>query len=133
MSRQIFVNLPVKDLQRSIDFYTALGFSFNPKFTDENATCMIVADDVLVMLRVEPFFRSFIDKPLCDAKAATEVLLALSCKDRAEVDEMMRKALAAGGTAPRPPRDLGFMYSHHFEDLDGHIWEPFYMDEAQMP
>jgi predicted lactoylglutathione lyase len=128
MSRQIYVNLPVKELKRSVEFFTQLGFTFNPQFTDENATCMIVADDIYVMLLVEKFFQSFTDKPVCDAAKATEVMMALSCASRAEVDDLVRKALAAGGTAPRAPQDLGFMYGHDFEDLDGHIWEPFYME-----
>jgi predicted lactoylglutathione lyase len=133
MSRQIYVNLPVKELKRSVEFFTQLGFTFNPKFTDENATCMIVADDIYVMLLVEKFFQSFTDKPVCDAAKATEVMMALSCASRAEVDDLVRKALAAGGTAPRAPQDLGFMYGHDFEDLDGHIWEPFYMEPGTPP
>lgn len=133
MSRQIFVNLPVNDLNKSVSFFTQLGFTFDPKFTDENATCMIVADDIYVMLLVEKFFQSFTDKPICDARKNVEVMLALSCASRADVDELVRKALAAGGTAPRPPQDLGFMYGHDFEDLDGHIWEPFYMEPGASP
>lgn len=133
MPRQIYVNLSVKDLKRAVEFFTRLGFTFNPKFTDENATCMIVADDIFVMLLVEKFFQSFTDKPVCDAQKSTEVMLALSCANRAEVDELVRKALAAGGTTPRPPQDLGFMYSQAFEDPDGHIWEPFYMEADAYP
>jgi predicted lactoylglutathione lyase len=133
MSRQIFVNLPVNDLNKSVSFFTQLGFTFDPKFTDENATCMIVADDIYVMLLVEKFFQSFTDKPICDARKYVEVMLALSCASRAEVDELVRKALAAGGTAPRSPQDLGFMYGHDFEDLDDHIWEPFYMEPGASP
>lgn len=133
MPRQIYVNLSVKDLKRAVEFFTRLGFTFDQKFTDENATCMIVADDIFVMLLVEKFFQSFTDKPVCDAKKSTEVMLALSCANRAEVDELVRKALAAGGTTPRPPQDLGFMYSQAFEDPDGHIWEPFYMEADADP
>ena len=133
MSRQIYVNLPVRDLQRSVRFFTELGFTFNPQFTDENATCMVVADDIFVMLLVEKFFLGFTDRSLCDTRKNVEVMLALSCANRAEVDEMVRKALAAGGTVPRPPQDLGFMYSHDFEDPDGHIWEPFYMEPGATP
>ena len=133
MPSQIYVNLPIKDLQRSVEFFTRLGFSFNPKFTNENATCMIVANDIFVMLLVEEFFRSFTDKTLCDTGKSTEVMLALSCASRAEVDELVRKALAAGGATPRPPQDLGFMYSQAFEDPDGHIWEPFYMEPDAEP
>ncbi|HLP98633.1 MAG TPA: VOC family protein [Sideroxyarcus sp.] len=133
MSRQIYVNLAVKDLQRSVGFFTQLGFTFDPKFTNENATCMIVADDIFVMLLVERFFQSFTDKRLCDAGKNIEVMLALSCTSRAEVAELVHKALAAGGTTPRPPQDLGFMYSQAFEDPDGHIWEPFYMEPDAEP
>lgn len=130
MARRIFVNLPVKDLPRTVAFFTALGFSFNPQFTDENATCMIVSDDIFVMLLVEPFFQGFIDKPVSDAHRQTEVLLALSLDSREEVDALTAKALAAGARETQPPRDHGFMYQRSFADLDGHQWEPFFMDEA---
>lgn len=133
MSRQIYVNLPVKDLNKSVAFFTRLGFKFNPQFTDENATCMIVGENIFVMLLVEKFFQSFTDKSICDATKNAEVMMALSCANRAEVDELIRKALAAGGTTPRPPQDLGFMYGHDFEDLDGHIWSPFYMEPGGVP
>ena len=127
MSRQIFVNLPVKRLDASVAFFTALGFDFNPQFTDDNGTCMVVADDIFVMLLTEPFFRSFIDKPLADAHAQTEVLVCLSCDSDAEVDALVAKAVAAGGKAHRTPQDHGFMYGHGFEDPDGHIWELVHM------
>ena len=127
MARQIFVNLPVKDLPRSVAFFTALGFSFNPQFTNENATCMIVDENIFVMLLVEPFFQGFIKKEICDARKSTEVLVCLSCESRTEVDELVAKAVAAGGTIPRAPEDHGFMYGHAFEDPDGHIWELVYM------
>ena len=127
MSRQIFVNLPVKRLDASVAFFTALGFDFNPQFTDDNGTCMVVADDIFVMLLTEPFFRSFIDKPLADAHAQTEVLVCLSCVSDAEVDALVAKAVAAGGKAHRTPQDHGFMYGHGFEDPDGHIWELVHM------
>jgi predicted lactoylglutathione lyase len=128
MAKQIFVNLPVKDLQRSVTFFSRLGFDFDPKFTDENATCMIVGDNIFVMLLVEKFFRTFTAKPLCDATKNTEVLVCLSCDSRAQVDELVAKAVAAGGTTPRKAQDHGFMYGHGFEDLDGHIWELMYME-----
>jgi predicted lactoylglutathione lyase len=128
MARQIFVNLPVKDLPRSVTFFTALGFSFNPQFTNDDATCMIVDENIFVMLLVEPFFRTFIDKAICDTRTSTEVLVCLSCDSRAEVDELVAKAVAAGGATPRAPQDYGFMYSHAFEDPDGHIWELVYME-----
>lgn len=123
MAKQIFVNLPVKDLGRSMAFFTALGFTFEPKFTGETAGCMIVGENIFVMLLVESFFRTFTAKALCDARKNTEVLVCLSCDSRAEVDELVAKAVAAGGSAPRKPQDHGFMYGHGFEDLDGHIWE----------
>ncbi|HEV7801656.1 MAG TPA: VOC family protein [Burkholderiales bacterium] len=127
MAAQIFVNLPVKDLQRSVAFFTHLGYTFDPKFTNENATCMIVGENIFVMLLVESFFKTFTKKPISDAKKTTEVLLCLSCESRAQVDALVAKALAAGGTAPNAPQDHGFMYGHGYEDLDGHIWELVYM------
>ena len=128
MATQIFVNLPVKDLQRSVAFFTALGYDFDLNFTNENATCMIVDENIFVMLLVEPFFQTFIKKEICDARKSTEVLVCLSCESRAKVDELVAKAVAAGGTIPREAQDHGFMYGHAFEDLDGHIWELVYME-----
>ncbi|WP_255988432.1 VOC family protein [Chitinolyticbacter albus] len=133
MSRKIFVNLPVRDLPRTQAFFAALGFSYNPQFTNEQAACMVISDDIYVMLLAEDFFKTFISKPLVDAREATEVLVCLSCDSRAEVDSFVAKALAAGGKIPRPLQDVGFMYSHAFEDLDGHIWELVYMDMSQAP
>lgn len=130
MAKQIYVNLPVRDLKRSVTFFTALGFSFNPQFTDENATCMIVGENIFVMLLVEPYFRTFTPKPLCDARQATEVLVCLGLDSRAEVEAIVAKALAAGGATPTPAKDHGFMYQHGFEDLDGHLWEVVHMDLA---
>jgi hypothetical protein len=130
MAKQIFVNFPVKDLQRSVAFFSWLGFTFDPKFTDENATCMIIGENIFVMLLVESFFKTFTTKDLCDATKKTEVLVCLSCDSRAEVDDLVARALSAGGTAPRKPQDHGFMYGHGFEDLDGHIWELIYMEKA---
>jgi predicted lactoylglutathione lyase len=130
MARQLFVNLPVKDLEKTIDFFTALGFSFNPQFTDETATCMIVSDDIFVMLLTEKKFKAFTPKEISDAAKTSEVLLALSLDNREQVDEMVRKAVAAGGTTYSDPNDHGFMYQHGFQDPDGHIWEVFYMDPA---
>lgn len=130
MTTQIFVNLPVKDLARSTEFFTRLGYRFDPRFTAEKAACMIVSDGIYVMLLLEKFFQTFTTKPIADATQSTEVLLALSCDSRAKVDEQVRKALAAGGTSPRAPQDHGFMYGHGFDDLDGHIWELFYMEPS---
>ena len=133
MTRQIFVNLPIKNMDRAKAFFGALGFSFNPQFTSEQGACMVVADDIFVMLLVEDFFQTFTKKAICDASKSTEVLVCLSCESRAEVDDLVRKALAAGGKVPNAPQDQGFMYGHGFEDLDGHIWELVYMDLAAAP
>ena len=133
MPRSLYVNLPVKDLERTVDFFTALGFAFNPMFTDENATCMIVNDGTSVMLLVESYFATFTKKPLADAHAVTETLLALSLDSRAEVDDFVAKALAKGAVEYAEPKDLGFMYQRGIADLDGHQWEVFFMDESQMP
>ncbi len=130
MTRQIFVNLPVKDLQRSVTFFSSLGFEFDPRYTDENATCMIVAEDIYVMLLVESFFQTFTRKPLCDATKATEVLVCLACDSRTEVDEMLAWALDAGGILAHEAMEEDFMYGQSFEDLDGHIWELIYMEPA---
>ena len=127
MPKKIFVNLPVKDLGRSVRFFTRLGFTFDPRFTDDTATCMIVGEDIFVMLLTEAKFRTFTPKAIADARRSTEVLVALSLDGRDDVDEMVRKALAAGGASVREPKDHGFMYEHAFEDPDGHIWEVFWM------
>lgn len=128
MPQQIFVNLPVRDLGKSIAFFTALGYSFNPKFTDETATCMIISGDIFVMLLTEEKFRSFTPKPICDATKATEVLICLSCESREHVAQMVGKAIDAGGTTYNEPQDHGFMLQHGFQDLDGHIWELVHME-----
>jgi uncharacterized protein len=133
MSTQIFVNLPVKDLKKSVEFFTKLGYEFNPKFTDENATCMIVSENIFVMLLVEKYFKTFTPKEVCDTTKYAEVLVALSFESRVEVDEIVAKAIAAGGTTYKEPNDMGFMYQHGFQDLDGHIWEIFFMDESAIP
>ena len=133
MTTQIYVNLPVKDLQNSIDFFTHLGFTFNPQFTDQNATCMIIGENIFAMLSVEKFFQTFTNKQISDATRTTEVLLAISVDSKPEVDEMMKNALDVGGRETREAQDHGWMYSRDFEDLDGHIWEVFYMNESEMP
>ena len=127
-SRKIFVNLAVRDVKKSMDFFGKLGFSFNPKFTDDNAACMIVSDEAFVMLLGEPFFRTFTKREPCDTSRQTEGLFALSCESRADVDAFVKKALAAGGTHAMDPQDQGFMYGRSFYDLDGHHWEVFWMD-----
>jgi predicted lactoylglutathione lyase len=129
-SRKIFVNLPVADLKRSMDFFTKLGFTYNPKFTDDNAACMILSEDGYVMLLKESFFKGFTKKSLCDTRTYTEGLFALSCTSRAEVDDMVKTALSAGGAPAMPPQDHGFMYGHSFYDPDGHHWEVIWMDPA---
>ena len=133
MVKQIFVNLPVKNLNKTIQFFTKLGFKFNPQFTDKNATCMIIGKNIYAMFLVEKFFKTFIKKKISDAKKTTEVLLALSMESRKKVDELVRKAVRAGAKETRKPYDYGWMYGHMFEDLDGHIWEIFYMDMDKMP
>jgi uncharacterized protein len=130
MSKLIFVNLPVKNLSKSIDFFTQLGYKFNAQFTDETATCMIVSDTIFVMLLTETKFKTFTPNAICDATKNTEVLVCLSCESRADVDEMVRIAVAAGGTTYNEPQDHGFMYAHGFQDLDGHIWELIYMEPS---
>ena len=130
MATRIFVNLPVTDLGRSIAFFTALGYRFNPQFTDDTATCMIVSDDIFVMLLTHAKFKSFTPKDICDAKKCTEVLVCLSCESRAQVDDMVRKAVAAGGSVYSAPQDHGFMYTHGYSDLDGHIWELVFMEPS---
>jgi uncharacterized protein len=128
MATKIFVNLPVKDLNRSIDFFSKLGFTFNPQFTDETATCMVVSEDIFVMLLSHDKFKTFTPKEICDATKSTEVLVCLTSESRESVGEMVRKAVAAGGTTYNEPQDHGFMYAHGFQDLDGHIWELIYME-----
>lgn len=133
MPTKIFLNLPVHDLPASIAFFTALGFSFNPKFTDETATCMIISDKIFSMLLTHERFRSFSPNPISNAHKETEMLIALSRGSREEVDEIVTKAIAAGGHAYAKAVDHGFMYQHGFQDLDGHCWEVFWMDEARAP
>ena len=130
MATKIFVNLPVKNLDKSVAFFTKLGFTFDPRFTDETATCMIVAEAIFVMLLTEEKFKTFTPKEICDASKSTEVLVCLSCESRAEVDEMVRKAVAAGGTTYNEPQDHGFMYGHGFQYLDAHIWELIFMEPS---
>ena len=129
-TKMIFVNLPVKNLNKSIDFFTQLDFTFNPQFTDETATCMIVSDAIFVMLLTEEKFKTFTPKAICDATKSTEVLVCLSCDSRQQVDDLVRKAVNAGGTTYNQPQDHGFMYAHGFQDLEGHIWELVYMEPS---
>jgi uncharacterized protein len=133
MASKIFVNIPVKDLKKSIAFFTKLGFTFNPQFTDESATCMIVSETIFVMLLVEARFQEFTKKTISDAKKSTEVILALDAESRAAVDDILTKAVAAGATVYAEPQDHGWMYLRSFADLDGHQWEFAYMDESALP
>ena len=128
MSREIYVNLSVRDLEKSKEFFAGLGFTFNPKFTDEKAACMIINEKAAVMLLSEPYFRGFTKREPCDTTRATEALFALSCTSKAEVDQLVRKAIDAGGSHAMDPMDLGFMYGWSFYDLDGHHWEVLWMD-----
>lgn len=127
-SRMMFVNLPVKDLDRAKGFFAALGFGFNPRFTDEKAACLVVSELGFVMLIQEAFFRTFTRRPLCDSTRETEGLVALSCESRAEVDELARRAIGAGGAQAMEPVDHGFMYERSFHDPDGHHWAVLWMD-----
>jgi uncharacterized protein len=130
MARKIFVNLPVKDLKKSIEFFTKLDFTFNAQFTDETAACMMVGEDIFVMLLTHDKFKIFTPKEICDATKSTEVLVCLSAESRENVNAMVGKAVAAGGTTYNEPQDHGFMYGHGFQDLDGHIWELIYMEPS---
>ena len=128
MATKIFVNLPVRDLDKSKAFFSALGFSFNPRFSNESAAFMVVVDgSINVMLTTEAFFKSLIHKPVVQAKEANEVVICLSCESREEVDSLIAKATAAGARIPHPPEDNGFMYDQGFEDLDGHLWNLVWM------
>jgi predicted lactoylglutathione lyase len=128
MNKQVIFNLPVQDLERSKAFFAALGFTVNPRFSNENAAFLDVVDDTLhVMLMTETFFESLINKPVVRARDANEVIICLSCESRAEVDSLIAKATAAGARIPHPPEDHGFMYDQGFEDLDGHLWNLVWM------
>lgn len=132
MSRMIFVNLPVKDLGRSREFFGALGYTFNEQFSDENALCVVVSDNIVAMLLTEPFFQSFTKKELVDTRSGSEVIVALSADSRKGVDELADRALQSGGSPSGEPIDEGFMYSRSFQDPDGHIWELVWMDPAAL-
>jgi predicted lactoylglutathione lyase len=133
MATQIFVNLPVKDLNKSIEFFTSLGYSFNPQFTNEQGASLVISDNIFFMLLTEPFFKSFIKKEIADATKVAETINCISVDSREAVDEMVRKAVAAGATIPNEKQDYGWMYGHGFQDLDGHLWEFAYMDMNSIP
>ena len=133
MPTKIFVNLPVKDLNKSVEFFTWLGFTFDPRFTDQNGTCMIVGEDIYVMLLVEEYFKSFTHKTIPDTTKSSEAILALSVDSREQVDQMMDSAIKAGGKESREKQDYSWMYGRGFQDLDGHLWEVFFIDVNAMP
>ncbi|MDD5711358.1 MAG: VOC family protein [Smithellaceae bacterium] len=127
MLTKIFVNLPVGDLSKTMEFFKKLGFTYNPQFTDETAACMVVSEDIFVMLLTREKFKTFTPNEICDATTNTEVLITLTCENKSEIDEMDRKAVAAGGAIYSEPQVYDFMYGHGFRDPDGHIWELIYM------
>jgi predicted lactoylglutathione lyase len=128
MTTKIFLNLPVADLNKSVTFFTSLGYTFNKQFTDETSTCMIISEHIYAMLLTHDKFKNFAPNAICDTSKSNEVLITLSCENRAHVDELVAKAVAAGGRTVEDAEDLGFMYSHGYMDLDGHAWGLFYMD-----
>lgn len=127
MNTSIFVNLPVADLPRARDFFQALGFTFNEEYGDDTAACVVISEHIHVMLLTHAKFREFTPKAICDPRQSVEVLNCLSCDSRAEVDELVRRAVAAGGSTYAEPKDYGFMYQHSFQDPDGHAWELVHM------
>lgn len=133
MKTNIFVNLPVKDLEKSISFFKAMGYTFNEQFTDETAACMVVSDTIYAMLLTHAKFSEFTSKPIADATKTTEVLTAFSMESKEAVDAICEKAIAAGGSIAKEPYDYGFMYGRSINDPDGHIWEYFWMDPQYVP
>lgn len=130
MNTKIFINLPVKDLNRSMNFFKSLGYTFNPQFTDETAACLVISEDIYAMLLTHEKFKSFTSKEIADSSKTTEVLVALSTDSREKVNELVDKALSAGATKARDPEDYGFMYQRSFNDPDGHTWEILWMDPS---
>ena len=133
MATKIFVNLPVKDLPKSKEFFGKLGFSFNPQLTDDKAACLVIGDNIFAMLLTEPFFKTFTKKDIADASTSTEAIIALDAQSKQQVDEMVKKAIDAGGSIYRDAEDHGWMYGKSFADLDGHQWEILYMDDTAIP
>ncbi|RCX23843.1 hypothetical protein DFP94_1011447 [Fontibacillus phaseoli] len=129
---QIFVNLPVKNLDKTMVFFKQIGFEFNPQFTNEQAACLVISEHIFAMLLTEPYFKTFTEKEIADSTSHTEVILAFAASSREQVDEIVNRALAAGGSKYNDPVDHGFMYSWSFQDLDGHLWEVMYMDPATL-
>ncbi|MFF3502955.1 VOC family protein [Streptomyces sp. NPDC003247] len=130
--QMIFVNLPVDDLEASKKFFTGLGYSINPQFSDENAASVVISDTIVAMLLTKPFYATFTKKEIADATRTSEVLVALSAESREKVDELVDRALASGGTPSGDTQDHGFMYGRSFDDLDGHTWEVVWMDPASI-
>lgn len=133
MAKKIFINLPVADLQKAMSFYTAIGFSNNPQFTDDTAACMVLSEEIYVMLLTHPKFKAFTQKQIGDSFKTASVINSLSVDSNEEVNAMAEKAVKAGGKQPSEPKDYGFMQQRSFEDLDGHLWEVLYMDMAKFP
>lgn len=133
MKAQIFINLPVKDLTASFTFYTKMGFTNNPNFSDDSAKCMVFSDEIFVMLLTHDRFKTFVTKPIANLTNATALLLSLSVESIAAMNEIVENALTAGGTEPVEAKDHGFMQQRTLEDMDGHIWEVFYMDTTKLP
>jgi predicted lactoylglutathione lyase len=133
MKTKIFVNLPVADLKRSIAFYEGLGYTKNPNFSDDTAACMVISEEIYVMILTHAKFSEFISLPIGDAKKQTSVLIALDAESKDDVNAMIERALQHGGTESRSPQDYGFMYSRAFADPDGHIWEMFWMEPSAIP
>lgn len=129
-SKNIFINLPVKDVAKSTEFFKSLGFEFNSQFTTDNTSCMIISDNIFVLIMVEERFKEFSKKDIVDATTSAEAIFCLSAESRDQVDELVNKALSSGGKVTSEPQDHGFMYGWGFQDLDGHIWEVAYMDES---
>jgi predicted lactoylglutathione lyase len=130
MVQQIFVNLPVHDLPRAKAFFEALGFAFNPQFTNDSGACLVLGDNIFAMLLTREFFATFIDRPVADTRAQAAVIVCVAVESRGRVDDLVARALVAGATPGRPPQDHGFMYQHGFEDLDGHLWELVHLSGA---
>ncbi len=130
MHKNIFVNLPIRDMARSRRFFESLGYHFNPQFSNDQGASLVLGENLFAMLLIEPFFQTFTAKPVADATQSTEVIVCVSCESRADIDSLVARAVAGGASTPRPPQDHGFMYQHGYTDLDGHIWELVYMAPA---
>lgn len=133
MKTKIFLNLAVKDLNRAVSFFNELGFSTDPKFTNDKGACIVISENIYVMILVKEFYQTFTEKQICDSTTTSEVLISLSMESRKKVDEIIEKAVKAGGTDYQEAKDYGWMYQRTFLDIDGHHWEVFYMDESQIP